>query len=279
LFSTYGNESNGYELNSIDEDRKILLTDQKANYGHVKVAAFANQTENWLTNKKQSAWDRFWGKSPKKENNSIDRISTLNDVTWLEAMSPELFSENFYVNKHDAEEVQGDCKDFIKGGNRVVFFRFAMTEHFAANARFDWADEYLSKEDGFVSQQTVFLEFDVLSLTFRSDLDDDVVIGVVADPVDIFSGTEPPDDMDNPKKSSWWKKLGIILGAIAGAIGLYFFGPWLVSGISAVFSMLAGLIGPVLILFVALGKWLFKGLIWVIKAPFKLIGKAFHKEE
>ena len=280
LFSSFGNAANGYELNPIDEDRQSLLTNPTAKNGHVKLEIDAGDNYELTDWTDLSFWEKFlaYAKDSDEGKVSASAIVTLNDAAAINEMTAEKFGADYLLGKWDAEKIQEEAIKEIENGNRVVLFRFATTDYVAANARFDDVDvDAMSPEDGFVSQQTVFLDFDIISLTFRDKMEKDTVIGVVSDPVDMFSSIEPGSDMR--VDDDWLNELFAVLAIGLGALALLFCAPWLVSGIGAVFSMFAGLIGPLFNLLVEVFKWLFKGIVWVIKTPFKLIGKAFHKEE
>ena len=120
----------------------------------------------------------------------------------------------------------------------------------------------MSDRDGYVAQETCFLNFDIISLTFRNDLGKDTVIPVVADPIDIFNGVDPPPDLDPDNSWKWILKFLILI------VGLL------------VLAILVPIVIPIVkLLFNLMGK-LFS-LAWIVVcAPFKLIGKIFrHKRE
>ena len=87
-----------------------------------------------------------------------------------------------------------------------------------------------------MAQETVFLNFDVISLTFRSAEGADVVIGCVADPIDIINGLDAPPDLNN-EDDKWALIIGLIFGfavlvVILIIIGVYFpnFGTAILNG-------------------------------------------------
>ncbi len=90
------------------------------------------------------------------------------------------------------------CQNALENDKTPYLFRFANTDYYAAVARFDKrGNGEISARDGYVCQQTVFLDFDIISLTFEKN-GTETVLGVVADPIDIFNGTTPPTDMEIP---------------------------------------------------------------------------------
>lgn len=263
LFSTFGDK-----LNAIDEDRQKNLVDFEsgATNGRVKLEITAKEKQNLIDMGKISSLKELLGAFKGDEDKLIDCIKVLSadDKTDIVSLDSESFAEKYYVNKHEAKKIQDYCVEEIEKGNRVVLFRFAVTDYYSANARFDWADSALSAEDGFVSQQTVFLNFNIISLTFRSETEKDTVIGVVANPIDIFSSIEPSEDMREANR--WDFDLNLAIGLILGGLALAIFAPFLAPLLGNVFNLL--------------GKGLSKIFDWIIALialPFKLIGKLFDK--
>ncbi|MBQ8583287.1 MAG: hypothetical protein IJ488_01580 [Clostridia bacterium] len=172
----------------------------------------------------QSAWNKFWFGIKYKDYN-YSPIQIIKEADLI--MSPEDFCELYYVNKEDAKTIMDNAKKAYANEERPVLLRFAVTDYYASAARFDFAepDEFdLSDVDGYVAQQTVFLNFDVISLGFQNENGHkDVVIGVVANPIDIIKGLTPPDSLV-PEEQEWWQKLMLVLGIILIIVLLLAFG-------------------------------------------------------
>ena len=180
------------------------------------------------------------------------------------SLTPEEFSKRYYVNKHDAEEIMDFTKDCYKNNQTPVVFRFAQTDYYASPARFDQGEDgAMSEQDGYVAQETLFFDFDILSLTFTSeDGYDETVLGVVADSIDIINGLTPPDDL-RVENEDWWQKIMMVICLILLIVLL---------------SLFSGPIGFVLkIIFSALGI-IFDILLWIIKLPFRLLRSIFGKK-
>lgn len=263
LFSTYGNAENGYELNAIDEDRQAQFGVKN---GKVSVEIDAGEKFDLVD---MTDADTFWEKmlAYRKDEGHITQkcIEELTDSKVISELTANSFADKYSIGKQEAEAVQDFAIKEIEAGNRVILFRFATTDYYAANARFDkYTNNNVSSEDGFVSQQTVFLDFDIISLTFRDEMQNDTVIGVVANPVDIFSSIEPGSDMRVP--NDWWDNWLIVVGLFLGCLGLLLFWPFLAPLLGNVFNLI--------------GKGLSKVFDWIIALialPFKLIGKLFDK--
>ena len=86
----------------------------------------------------------------------------------------------------------------------------------------------MSDQDGYVAQETVFMDFDVISLTFRNTTSQtDTVIGVCASPIDIFNGLQAPPNLgtnNDKNKAALIASLIIIILLFAALfiIGIYF---------------------------------------------------------
>ena len=117
-----------------------------------------------------------------------------------------------------------------------------------------------------MAQETVFLDFDIISLTFlNKDLRTTTTIGVVSDPLNIIAGLIAPPDIV-PEDSDWWQKIIALLLLI---ILLIIFWPILSPILSVLFQLIfAGF------------KLIWKGILWVLGLPFRLFrrGRTRRKE-
>lgn len=231
-------------VNKIDENRIPYLQNPSLGYGYVSrdidaddigVIKFANAD--------QSSWDKFWN-GVDYQTTSFKPIETLTKDN-IDNVKAAKFGEKYYVNEAEEETVYDFCKSEISAGNRPVLFRFAKTDYYASAARFDAVGNGMSSIDGYVAQQTVFLDFDILSLTFRVEGRLDNVLAVVSDPIDIIPSIDASDNvfeqnqLNNPfagignffddigGSNSIREKLKIIgwtIGAcaiVAGGVGIY----------------------------------------------------------
>ncbi|MBQ7912817.1 MAG: hypothetical protein IJ308_03615 [Clostridia bacterium] len=232
---------------SIDADRLHLVKEHNpdATSGYVCQEIDAKDKGSLTVQKDQGFWDKFWN-GVQYEQKGYDPIIVLDDSDNLASMDDASFAKTYLV-KAD-EKIEKDetgekislleyCKEEIENNGKVVLFRFAVTDYYASTARFEYTGNLLmSDEDGYVAQETVFLNFDVISLTFRSAEGADVVIGCVADPIDIINGTDPPPDLNN-EDDKWALIIGLIFGfavlvVVLIIIGVYFpnFGTLVLNG-------------------------------------------------
>ncbi len=278
----------------IDQGRQKFLDGYEENStnnptcGRITQEIDAGEEKDLRFEKDQSWWDELWN-GVQYEDSPYSPIVTFDDIDDLTGYSAEEFAAEYLIAEDDAEDVFTYIKDELKKDRYPVLFRFAKTDYYASNAYFDFIafdggfleDEYyFTYQDGYVAQETVFLDFDLISLTFRDKGGADTVIPVVSNPIDIINGLEPPSNIFIDNGFDWdtfWKYVIIALialvvlvpliilianlgvGAVVSAIGLFF--KWIGIGL----------------------LYLFKGLWWLIKWPFigikKLFDVIFHREE
>ncbi len=158
----------------------------------------------------------------------------------------ESVSKKLLVNCNDVNSLRTFYTVETLKNRRVILFRFANTDYYASNAiryMYDegtWNDPKIYKDDTYVAQQTVFLDFDIIELTFNKD---GVyrVIPVVSSPTDIINGFTAPPRTINILAIIIAVVLIILLLVLLGATGIL----------------------PMII----------KGIGWLICLPFRLIGK------
>ena len=210
----------------------------------------------------QTFWEKLWGINNTSEL-TYNPIVTISEGDLV--LSAAAFSAKYYVNKDDAEDVINFAKNCYNNDETPILLRFAKTEYYASTARFDYAEEKktdMSEIDGYVAQEHVFLNFDILSLEYTSeDGYTKTVLGVVADSIDIINGLTAPEDIPI-EEEDWWLKLVMLLGAIL---------------IVALLTFLSGPISVVCKILWDGFKFILSILFWVLTLPFKLIGSLFFR--
>ena len=248
---------------SIDADRIQFLEDPSAKSGYVNME-FCVDDEFKFTDldKSQTAWNKFWF-GTKYEDVPYSPIVVISEGDLY--YTAEEFSEMYYVNPNDAADIIAESKRAYSKGEVPVLLRFAVTDYYTSEARFDYAEDgveakfSMSERDGYVAQETMFFDFDVLSLTFQSeDGYNEVAIGVVAAPIDIINGLTPPSSLVEDEE--WWQKIMMVLMLVLLLLALMFIWPI----VSPVFRIIG--IGI---------KNIFKILIWILMLPSKLFRKIF----
>lgn len=213
---------------SIDADRLGLLENPQEQRGYIVQEIDAGETQSLLFGTEQSKWDKFWhGVQYEEKNIAPIVVLTQKDITGLNADS---FAKKYYIGDTDKTRVFNDIQAMLDKGERAVLFRFAVTDYYLSQARYDEAGDRsgifngqidMSDKDGYVAQETMFLDFTMISLTFRKD-SVDTVIPCVANPIDIINGidTFPEDDYNKPGNDGWG--LRDILEFFLGIIVLLF---------------------------------------------------------
>ena len=172
----------------------------------------------------------------------------------------DAFSEKYLVDTEDVEDIQKYAKNSYANSETPVLLRFAITDYDAEVARFDYAGEKFDMSDynGYVAQETMFLDFNVIELEFKNEEGVIRSVGAVAEPIDIINGLTPPDSLVEDEE--WYQKLValIILGILlfVGYILLDIYVPWLAKIIRWV---------------VGAFWWLFTSLVKLITWPFRAL--------
>ncbi len=236
----------GLFAESIDEDRIALLTDKESKRGHIVQEIDVGDEYSLTMGLPQGFWDAIWfGASFKQEK--VDPIVVIEDD--LSVMSESAFGFKYYIGETDRKATLEACREMQKNGQKPVLFRFAVTDYYKSAARFETTGNgaWNKDTDGSVCQETMFLGFDVIDLTFRKD-GVDKVIAVVSNPIDIINrfDVSPPVKDNGCAGFTWWKLIIVLLFIIL-------FWPILLP----ILQWLLPLIG--------------KAIVWGIKAPFRFI--------
>lgn len=242
---------------------KTYTSDYKYQDGEYKIFDLRNEK---IT---QSFWQSLWGTSTVIPNNfeGLECIQKVEGLTGVAATDCARYfiDENCYSDFYNYYNAN-------KKNNMVYIFRYQVSDYISQEATLYEKDStgvssWLSKVDtnAYFFQETVNLDFTVIDLTFRNG-SEYTVIPVVANPVDNIPGsTEPPNT--TPDEEGIWDKVTSWLKKILAVVLIVL-----------VVVILAPLFPHVINLIV----WIFKGVIWLITLPFKLISKiikSFKKKE
>lgn len=191
----------GLFADRIDTERLELLADQSATRGYVVQEIAADEKKDILQQADQSWWEKFIGKTPEIETTTYSPIKMLKSTDL--SGTDKTVCDRLLINVNDYRNADGMnndvgfyefCQNAFDNDETPVLFHFANTEYYASAARFDKrGNNAISDYDGYVCQQTCFLDFDVIQLTFERD-GTETVLACVADPIDIFNGTTAPND-------------------------------------------------------------------------------------
>ncbi|MBO5280300.1 MAG: hypothetical protein J6B55_03660 [Clostridia bacterium] len=177
---------------SIDSDRVSLLDHPEDLRGHIVQEIDAGDEQDLMVEKDQSFWDRIWN-GVQYEEKGIAPIVVLDDS--IRSMTVNTFASTYLINDNDKQTVYKACLEMLNNGQKPVLFRFAVTDYYASTAYFDaHSNIFFTNADGYVAQETMFFNFDIISLMFRNAAGKDTVLGVVTDPLDIIPDVEPAPD-------------------------------------------------------------------------------------
>ncbi len=246
-------------VDDIDEDRKKFLTEEGATAGHCLYEFDVDDDKFDLRYDVEGVfWKWLFGQDTVDTRTYMPFVlldESIKDMTVAE------FEEEYIVSDwntdSDSGSVYEDCIAMLDAGTVPVLFRFARTDYYNSPCRVDDVDgSGLSPEDGYVSQETVFLNFDVISLSFlNNDGETLTVVPVVSNPIDVIAGLELMEDV-NLNKDSLIEFPEFDYTAL------------LIVGI---------LIGVVIIFFPKVFDAIVKVLVWIICLPFNLLEKLIRR--
>ena len=200
-----------------------------------------------------SGWDKFWsglwGYDTNEEFKNVQPIYAVTDKDMLQTDSN--LSKNLLINEDDIEDFRYYYSKATLENKTVFLFRFAVTDYHAEDAIiYKIENNNLSRirNQASVVEETVFLSFDIIQLTFNKE-GVYTVIPVVASPINIISDLTPPVQ----PSFNWLRWVLIALAIIVLIIILAPFLPTIFKGLWEII------------------KFIFK----IIIAPFKWIASLF----
>lgn len=224
----------GLFADNIDKDRLFLVQKNNsiAKRGYIEQTIDAGQTGT-LTEKKDdlSFWDALLGNITESVTYDPIVVFTQDNLDDLYGMTDAQFDSKYYTTTQTKVDSHGNktiispreyCIDKLKSGENAILFRFAKTNYYAETALFDhissniFGDAWISNADGYVAQETLFMEFDIISLGFRNENGAETIIGVVHDPFNIINGLDPSAGLD-PEATAQRNRIAalVTLGVLA----------------------------------------------------------------
>ena len=202
----YGKIQNGYCYYDFDADVDL----QKLSSWQEGNPSFWENWMNW------GLLDTMFGKIPEEGSRTVSPIYTLKESD-LSGTDEEI-AERLLVSVADVSALKSYYNDSINGKSgeekEVVLFRFATTDYYSApidimelGKGFLGGDKH-TKGQAYRAWESVFMDFDVIQLTFHRD-GVYKVIPAVSSPSDIISPITPPVNM--PDDFQWWQILLAVL--------------------------------------------------------------------
>lgn len=226
------NRTRGYNCVEIDASEKYDLLSYTANHGF------------WDKVCDYGFFATLFGKVPTDENVfGIEPIYAVTDTDM--SYGNEGIAKTLLISESDVDEFKEYYNNAKKQDKTTFLFRFAVTDYFAGAVDIDDSQSengMLIKDTAYMAQETVFLDFDIIQLTFNRD---GVyhVIPVVSSPVDVVGAITPPVEFEG---YDWWK---IVLAVI-------------------LIVLLLIILAPVL-------PYILRVVVWLVCLPFKAIAALF----
>ena len=245
----------------IDDSRKMNNSSGKIQNGYSYYDFDADvdvQTLTSWTDSSPSFWDNWinFGLGSAFTGGPTEASRTAAPIQIIEQKdlsgTNEAIANNLMVNVNDVVSLKSTYNDAITVNGKndeekvLVLFRFATSDYYSEavdimelGKGFLGADK-VTKGQAYIAQESVFLDFDIIQLTFNKE-GVYTVIPVVSSPMDIVGGITPP--VITTMELDMWQIILLILGLICLLI----------------------IISPLL-------PYVIKGVWWVICLPFKAIG-------
>lgn len=194
-------------------------------------------------------WQAFWtGKSWDFGEGAQTQVEPIRLVTDKDFTGTGVAdAQKLYVHTDDFDEFEKFYKA-NEATKNVFLLRFAVTDYYSnmqtvlTDATWynpsTWQSGTKDTKSTYMARETVFLDFDIIELTFKRDTTE-TIIPVVASPIDVVGGITAPIEKDG---ISWGKLILALLALIVIVV----------------------LLAPIL-------PYVIRAVIWVILLPFKAI--------
>ena len=167
----------------------------------------------------QNFWQSIFG-GHTQVTTLYDGIKAIHEVTAEDMRgSAQDVSQRLFVDAGDYAELKSvydeavtvDPTDPDDEEKIVYLFRFSVTDTYSAQVTYFEKDPlHTRKNNAYMAMQNVFLDFDIISLTYERD-GEYTVIPAVSDPIDIFADVTPPPDFEE-NGLAWWQIALVVLG-------------------------------------------------------------------
>lgn len=233
-YKTIGNKAVAYDLfrPDIQESRKMNNQNGIVQCGFDGKSVLDISTDDvYKIDKGTSSYDYsafekliysfMYGKDyTERDEKSVDPIVTVNLDRVLASNRNEII-DDYLIAADDVDEFVETVRDAKKNGDAVVLFRFAKTDYRTQNVKVFYKEgnncPSCDNYESYVANETVFMDFDTISLTFGTG-QHAVTFSVVQSPIDIVPGISPGDGMDFMGNNNY--AIIIVLFVIAGLLGL-----------------------------------------------------------
>lgn len=163
-----------------------------------------------------SSYTNFWKWLFSSSKGEISEFCPIQKVTWTDIgdLSDDEICQTYFVAKEDVGDFKAYVKEQSAKKQAVYLFRFDIDTYFTTDL---YCKDY--GKCGYVAQEPIYLDFDIISLTYEKD-GVETVIPVVADPIDVVAGLQPSKDpinidFDGMFSDMLTKILTILFGIVA----------------------------------------------------------------
>ena len=153
------------------------------------------------------------------DNPTIEGIEPIHAVTASDLASADI-ANDLLIAESDVDAFRTYCNAQMNAGKTVYLFRYATSvykekEAIAKPTGISWIGDAVYDQS--VRNETVYLGFDIITLTFKGEDGTLTVLPVVADPIDVIpdsGGMQEILEQANPGGPKWWIYLAIAVAAV-----------------------------------------------------------------
>jgi len=211
------------------------LFNDKVDTGHIRgynLKEFDTKNEfNLLSyDSTHSGWSKFWDYFGKWNVNTSDNFTNIAPIKKVELkdVAADTTGDFLLINSDDYSNFKTFFANESLKNNQTYIFRFSVTDYFSHLFKtylYGQVRDPLLSWNGYYAIETVFLNFDIISLTFNKE-GISYIMPCISNPVDLIADIIHPDTLVD-----WILLLKIILGIFLGIFIL-----WVVSKIFSIFG-------------------------------------------
>ena len=275
----YGNVSADLFESDIPNSRKVENEFGKIQYGYsyydfdvdadlFDITSYKPAENSFINNTKMYGfWDTLFGNFTTDDDyKNVSPILELEE----EFFASDSASSELLIRNEDVQTVKNYVVDAKESDKTTFLFRFATSAYYCAPLSIynqtSWIPNFnWSEAQAYRAKQSVFLDFDIIQLTF-SDEGKLTVVPVVSDPIDIVNPVNPPKDLGNDTLNQILQAIGawgtLILLIVVALVLLYVAGKLLELFKSIPNKIISGIL--VILLIVGLILAFYYGISWGI---------------
>lgn len=183
-------------VNAIDSARaekgiKVGLNKVRTNLGNTfDLKSWNSEYGSWWDKLTQYGWSY-----PKNEvlDEQHTNVKPFEEIT-KDALNSVTLASDLLINENDVDSFKTFCNSSYDNDSAVPYlFRFAVSDYMSRPitrnpGRLDVDQDVV---DSYIAQETVFFDFNIITMTFKGK-EDYYTLAVMHAPVDVIAGVEPP---------------------------------------------------------------------------------------